>query len=358
MPRAGLGFCAHTTRAIPMVVAGGLLTGDDRYLERARDICLATARLAKERSDGSLTLPLGANLDGTPAYLNASRPSDQCLFVRALRYTADGLLGAGREADARALLDLAVRFGTSLQLMQQPDGSFYPRYHFDSLEPNLDAEPMSTVNNWALQLWELSKAVEGWDPQAAGVLKRIARRHIEYLLHVRLPGLLTTAGGGEDSPNNQDSLFTGAGMLTLYYLMTGEERWAAQAREMFTAGALTCCHPIDQPGWYFQPSCPGTAPYYGLPNGLQCVGGMHDKTAVEAALFLRRHLNWQPAYEYAATVVSGILSELLLPNGAVCNVRSAVPNVTYSYLDTAEPHTWAAVAIFVCESILRPLDEE
>lgn len=352
VPRSGLGFCAHATRAVPMVVAGGAVTGEERYFARARDICLATARLARERQDGTLTLPLGANLDGTPAYLNASRPSDQCLMVRALRYAARGLAWAGHEGEARELLDLAVRFGLSLRLMQQPDGSFYPRYHFESLEPNRDAEPMGTVNNWALQLWELAAFVDAWDAEAAAALRGIAQRHVEYLLFSRRPGMLVTSGGGEDSANNQDGLATGAGMLTLYHLATGEARWAEQARQMLTAASLTHCHPIDQPGWYFQPACPGTAPYYGLPDGLQCIGGMHDKTVVEAALFLYRHLGWQPALELAATIVSGILSELLQPNGAVCNVRSAVPNVTYSYLDTAEPHTWAAVGIYVCGSLL------
>jgi len=344
--RVGMSYCSHSLRIFPIIVTASLITEDRKYVDRAFECLKALSEKAHQFENGDLLLPIILDKEGKPAgqYLNGCRPSDLGIMVRAFLYTYRGFKYFGDDEKAKRCLDYALRYARTLLRMQEKDGCFFPRYRYPSLEPVPNSEPKGTVNNWAVQIWELANILEEKGRQEAKILRDIVLKHIDYLLEKG--NLLRVTGGGEDEPNNLDSLATTSTYLTMKYLATGDEEYKRYAEDAFKMAACQTTIYIDQPQNYFFATHPGEAPYSNQPDGLLCKGGMHDLTLGEAGLFLKKHLGFEFGEAVASCGFADRLAESVLDNGAVYGVIIDVPNYHYRREDGAETLNYGAVGVY------------
>lgn len=349
LPRVGYAHIAHSTRAYPIIAAAAIISGDRRYLDEAMTYIRANVALCRTFPDGDRMTPLSFDMEGNPGYVKAARPSDQGLMVRALLHLDSALRLLGDADQARWCRQTAATFARSMARLQQEDGSFYARYDFYTLEPQKGHEtPKGTVNNWAVQLWELAERLEvlDGDGESAATLRSLLERHIDYLIFEQRPSILQIAAGGdEDMPNYFSSLATASTYFAIKYLCSGEECYRDYALQAWKMAAWTCGHYIDRPAWYFYAYEYHGGEFTNQPNGLMYMGGMEDKTVLEAALFLDHYLDMPMGPAYAALSFADVTGELLRPNGALYTWHYRVPNYRY---DRNEGHalTYAGVGIF------------
>jgi len=336
-------FGSHSLRAITILIAVAMLNNDRRYVERAYKSLQAVVRKSHQFDDGDLLFPHEFDLNGKPYLLNSTRPSDLGLMVRALRYTYHGFQHLGDQRKARACLELAYRYAHTLTKMQQPDGSFFPRYFYPTLNPNA-AEPMGTVNNWAIQIWELANLYESVDREKAQVLRDVCIRHADFLLD-KNPSLLRITGGGEDPPNYMDGLSSSALFLMIKFLQTNDPKYKQYAHECFMMGALTTTIFIDQPQNFFCANSPWLPLYYNQPD-LPSKGGMHALTMIDAGLFLKKYLDDDFALYVASFNFANRLIDCVMPNGAIYGMTVEAPNVYYRRQDAGETLDFGCVGIY------------
>jgi hypothetical protein len=336
-------FGSHSLRAFCILAAASLLTGDRTYIDRSYQSLHAVVKKSHRFDDNDLLFPHEYDMDGKPYLVTSTRPSDLGLMVRALLYTYHGFNHFNDERKARMCLDLAYRYAHTLTKMQQPDGSFFPRYYYPTLKPNA-AEPMGTVNNWAIQVWELANLYDAIDPEKSQILRDICLRHIDYLLNQK-PSLLRITGGGEDPPNFMDGLCSSSLFLMMKFLQTGDITYKRYAGECFMMGALTTNLFIDQPQNYFKAYSVWLPLFYNQP-GLPNKGGMHDLTMIDAGLFLKKYLDDDFAGHVAAYNFADRLVDSVMPNGAIYGLTVNAPNYHYRRQDGGETLDYGCVGIY------------
>lgn len=341
--RVGMSYCSHSLRVFPIMVAASLISEYRKYVDRAFQCLEALAGKAHQFENGDLLLAIILDKEGKPArqYLNGCRPSDLGIMVRAFLYTYRGFKHFGDEEKAGKCLNYALRYASTLLRMQEEDGGFFPRYKYPTLEPTPDGEPKGTVNNWAVQIWELADILKQKGRPEARILREIVLKHIDYLLNKR--NLLRVTGGGEDQANNMDSLATAATYLTMKYLSTRDEQYRRYAEDAFKMAACRTTIYIDQPQNYFFATHPGEAHYSNQPDGLLCKGGMHDLTLGEAGLFLKKYLGFEFGGAVASCGFADRLADSVLDNGAMYGAIIDVPNYHYRREDGAETLNYGAV---------------
>ena len=337
------GYGPHALRAYCIQVTAALVDRDRTLLDRCFASLRTLIRKAHCCDNGDLILPHGLDFAGQPTLIESSRPSDACLMVRAMLYAHHGFRHFDDRKNAARCLDYAWRFAHVLTRMQQPDGSFWPRYRYPTLEP-VGSEPMGTVNNWAIQLWELARLLDADHPDHAACLRDICLRHVDFLLERKHPSLLKIAGGGEDPPNYMDALATASLFLLIQYEATKDPRYAEWARQAFTMAALSTNLFIDQPHNFFHASCGFLPPFYDQPP-LPCKGGMHDLTLMEAGWYLYEYLGFQFGRDVAACNFADRLIDGILPNGALYGMTVEAPNYYYRRTDAAETLDFGGVGI-------------
>ncbi len=342
-PDNSAAYGSHSLRAFCILTPAAILTGKRKYVDRAYESLSAVIKKAHRFENGDLLLPHEIDQDGKPYLLDACRPSDLGLMVRALLYTYQGFLYFKDERKAGRCLEWAYHFAHTLTRMQQPNGSFFPRYHFPNLE-SLAHEPMGTVNNWAIQIWELANLYERVDRRKAAELKEVCVKHADFLL-AKTPSMLRITGGGEDPPNYMDGLSSSSLFLMIKYLATGEERYKKYAEECFLMGALTTTIHVDQPQNYFKANSAWLPPYYNQPP-LPNKGGMHDLTMIDAGLFLKKYLNYDFGESVAAYNFADRQVDSVMPNGAIYGMIVEAPNYSYRREDAGETLDYGCVGIY------------
>lgn len=344
--RVGISYCSHSLRIFPIMVTASFITEDRKYVDRAFECLNALSEKAHQFENGDLLLPIILDKEGAPAsqYLNNCRPSDLGIMVRACLYTYRGFKYFGDDEKAERCLDYALMYARTLLRMQEKDGGFFPRYRYPSLEPVPDIEPKGTVNNWAIQIWELANILQEKGCREGKALRNIVLKHIDYLLKKR--NLLRVTGGGEDEPNNLDSLATTSTYLAMKYLWTKDEKYKRYAEDAFKMAVCQSIIYIDQPQNYFFATHPLETFFNNQPDGLLCKGGMHDLTLGEAGLFLKKYLGFEFGEAIASCGFADRLAESIMDNGAVCGVIIDVPNFHYRREDGAETLNYGAVGIY------------
>ncbi|MGI6209139.1 MAG: hypothetical protein ACOYEW_13125 [Anaerolineae bacterium] len=347
LPRVGYAHISHSLRAFPIIAAAALLSGDRSFLERGMEYIRKHVALCRQYENGDRMTPLAFDFEGKPGYVKSARPSDQGIMVRALLHLDAANRFYGDEEEARWCRETATSFAQSLLRLQDESGGFYPRYDFNTLEPQKDAERRGTVNNWAIQVWELAERLERLDGQGerAEGLRTMIERYVDFLLFHYQPTLLEVAGGGEDMPNYYSALATASSYLAMKYLRTGDERYRDYAEQAWKMAAWTCMHYVDLPAAFFYPGEFHGGVYSNQPAGLLVMGGMQDKTVLEAGLFLDSYLGFPLGAKFAAYNFADVVGELLLDNGGLYTFHVNVPNYRYDRLE-GHPLTYAGVGIF------------
>jgi len=345
--RAGYSFCAHSLRVFPLLATASLISNNRKYVKRAMECVEAVIDKSHHFSNGDLLVPLSLDKNGNPGYVSGTRPSDNGIMIRALLYNYYVFKHLGDKKKAKRCIDFAIRYAHTYERMQEADGGFYPRYHYPDLKPNIGAtEPKGTVNNWAVQLWELSCIYEDIDKKEMERLRNICLKHIDFLLFKFKPGLLKIAGGGEDMPNFFDALSTASTYLAMKYLTTGDKKFKKYAEDAFKMAAYTVSHYIDQPQNFFYAACYHGGCFYNQPEGLLTKGGMHDLTLIEAGLFLKKYLDFDFGELVSRYSSADVLVDSLKDNGSLYGFITTVPNYYYLREDAAEPLNFGGVGIY------------
>lgn len=347
LPRVGYSHVSHSLRAFPIIAAAAIVSGDRHFLDSGMEFVRKHVSLCHQYDNGDRMTPLAFDFDGNPGYVKSARPSDQGIMVRALLHleAAGRFFGEGEEA--RWCRQTAASFAHSLLRLQDGSGGFYPRYDFYTLEPQKDAEPRGTVNNWAIQVWELAERLEVLDGEAerAEELRAMTERYVDFLLHHYQPTLLQVAGGGEDMPNYYSALGTASSYFAIKHMRTGQARYRDYALQAWKMAAWTCMHYVDLPAAYFYPGEFHGGVFSNQPAGLLVMGGMQDKTVLEAGLFLNQYLGFPFGPRFAALNFADVAGELMLANGALYTFHVNVPNYRYDRPE-GHPLTYAGVGIY------------
>ena len=345
--RTGGSWGSHAMRVFPSLITTAVLTGDKGHVERAFQCLEALVEKSYRGEDGELILPIALDIRGESlqAEIEALRPSDFGLMVRAFLYTHHGFKHFKDEEKAKKCLDHAYHYAYTLIKMQEPDGSFYARYRYPTLERMKGGEGIGTVNNWAIQIWELANLYESINKDEAEVLRRLCVRHADWLISKR-PSALRVAGGGENPPNRDCGLANIALFMLIKYLDSGDARYKAYAQQAYRMAALSATILIDQPESYFYPPMYDLPTYFDQPGGLLCKGGMSDLTMIEAGLYLNKYLGDDFARAVASYIFADRLAECVLENGAVCGLIVKVPNYYFKKLDAAETLNFGGVGVY------------
>jgi len=341
-------YCSHNPRALMIIAAAARQTGDKSLLLRAWKSIKAMVRLAHKHDDGALVLPIFIYPDGTPGYLDSTRPSDPVIAIRSILMIRSVFLQRNDKALAEEALNYACGFARTLLKMAGPDGQLEARYRYPTLEMTARAQipGRGTVNNWVTNIWDLAEILAARGDALAEPLRALCVKHADLLI-ASTPSVLRLAGGGEDGPNNSDALNAAAGFFLIKHLASDEKIWAERTREAFLMAALnnTILH-IDQPQNYFFTFDWTESIWHDGPMNVMSKGGMHDLTSCDVGLALAHYLDDafardMCAYQFLARLVDGVYE-----NGVVLNRVTAMPNFQYVKTDFTETLNFGAVGVY------------
>jgi len=341
-------YCSHNPRALMIIATAARQANDPKLLGRAWISIKSMVRLAHKHDDGALVLPIYIYPDGSPACVDATRPSDPVIAIRSILMVRSVFLDWNDYERAEEALAYARAFALALLKMAGRDGQLEARYLYPTLEITHRAQipGRGTVNNWVTSIWDLAEILKQRNDPLADKLKELCRKHVDLLIESK-PSVLRLAGGGEDGPNNSDALNSAASFFLVKYLDTGEEIWRQRAKEAFLMAALnnTIIH-IDQPQNFFFTFDWTESIWHDGPINVQSKGGMHDLTSCDVGLALTHYLRDafardMCAYQFLARLVDGVYE-----NGAVLNRVTAMPNFQYVKTDFTESLNFGAVGVF------------
>lgn len=334
--RSGMRYCSHGMRTMSCLAAEGVHADDISYVDAAAHAIRQIAAVSHHGEDGSVFTPLLMDDNGDPgAYKWASRPSDAGIVIRGLVHAAKGYIHFHKKDKAEECVRLARAYARTIEKMQNPDGSFYDRYCYPTLEPAVQNK--GTVNNWCLQLWKLLPLLRsfGMDTDADEILALI-RRYIRYQTE-KENSILYISGGGEDASDFGDALNTDATLFTIQYLLTRESKWKEYAEQALKKSWLLSCMWADMPQFFGLYGNSDLGDFYDQPHGMFSAGGMHDLTAVEANLFAAEALDSVFGRDMADRLHSARLSSFIRENGGMYMVMLQCPN--YAHRDDRHSET-------------------
>jgi len=323
--RSGMWYCSHGMRSISCLAAEGVHSGNISYVDAAAHAIRQVVSVSHHGEDGNIFTPLLMDDTGNPGrYSGSSRPSDAGILIRGLIHTAKGYLHFSKNEKAEECVRLARAYARTIEKMQNPDGSFYDRYQYPSLEPSVQNK--GTVNNWCLQLWKLIPLLRYFrmDTDAADILALI-RRYIRYQIE-KENSILYISGGGEDASDFGDALNTDATLFAMQYLLTGEEKWKVYAEQALKKSWLLSCMWADMPQFFGLYGNSDLGDFYDQPHGMFSAGGMHDLTAVEANLFAAKVLGSDFGRDMADRLHAARLGSFVRENGGMYMVMLQCPN--------------------------------
>ncbi len=321
----GMSYCSHGMRTMSLLCSQGVHANDISYVDTAANAVRQVVKLSHRMPNGAIFTPLLMDTEGSPReYLNGNRPSDTGIILRGLVHIVKAYLHFGEEDKARACMEIARDYAKLLLLMQCPDGSFYDRYRFPTLEPGYPHK--GTVNNWCLQVWKLIPLLRRFGMEEAEKLEQLLQKYISYQLD-KDNGILYVSGGGEDASDFGDALNTDATLFTIKYLLTKDPVWKDYAEQALKKSWLMSCMWADMPQFFCLHGNSDLGLYYDQPQGLFSAGGMHDLTAVEANLFVAEMLDSAFATDMAEALHNARLSSFIRENGGMYMVILQSPNV-------------------------------